>query len=171
MWCLGAPSAGLQTQSQKKEPAHDKYLRDSLKCIMNSELTWVQEYLTGWSVQSSWCPVSGKQIMVNTQQTCTADRNAGVGGCSTHRPADEEHRDGSDQRYVSDQRLQDHAQLPVQLRKRTLEWRRNSATGESRYLLSYLDSFHPCFAEVLFDFYIYFHIPCVSASRRAADCW
>lgn len=59
--------------------------------------------------------------MVNTQKTCTADRNTGVGSCSTHRPADEEHRDGPHQRYVSDQRLQDHAQLPVQLRK-TESW-------------------------------------------------
>lgn len=48
---------------------------------------------------------------------CTADRNTDVGSCSTHGPADEEHRDSSDQRYVADKRLQDHTQLPVQLPK------------------------------------------------------
>lgn len=55
--------------------------------------------------------------MVNAQETCTADRNTDVHSCSTHGPADEEHGDGSDQRYVPDQRLQDHTQLPVQLRQ------------------------------------------------------
>lgn len=36
---------------------------------------------------------------------------------NTHRPADEEHSDGSNQRYVSNQGLQDHAQHPVELQE------------------------------------------------------
>lgn len=41
---------------------------------------------------------------------------------NTHRPADEEHSDGSDQWYVSNQGLQDHAQLPVELQEVDARW-------------------------------------------------
>lgn len=60
--------------------------------------------------------------MVNARERRTAGGDTGVPSCSTHGPADEEHGDGSDQRDVSDQRLQDHAQLPVQLQE-TKRWK------------------------------------------------
>lgn len=37
--------------------------------------------------------------------------------CYTHRPADEEHCDCSNQWDVSDQRLEDHTQLPMELQR------------------------------------------------------
>lgn len=41
---------------------------------------------------------------------------------NTHRPADEEHGDGSNQWYVSNQGLQDHAQHPVELQEVNARW-------------------------------------------------
>lgn len=37
---------------------------------------------------------------------------------NTHRPANKEHGNGSDKWHISDQRLQDHTQLPVELQEK-----------------------------------------------------
>lgn len=91
---------------------------------------------------------------------------------STHRPADEEHGDGPDQGQAPDQGLQDHTQLPVQLRKTE----RELEGGLKHHALShflpsqpYLDSFHPGFAEVLFDFHVNLHISRVAAKKKKSD--
>lgn len=55
--------------------------------------------------------------------------------CSTHRPADEEHRDGSYQWHVSDQRFKDHAQLPIQLQRQHIIWKGRSQAAPPRLII------------------------------------
>lgn len=95
--------------------------------------------------------------------------------CYTHRPADEEHCDSSDQWYVSNQRLKYHTQLPMELQRENVMLEGSSQVllvntnteRMSSYLVLYLDSFHASFAKVLFDFYVDLNITSVAASRRA----
>lgn len=99
----------------------------------------------------------------------------GVFQCYTHRPADEEHCDSADQWYVSNQGLEYHTQLPMELQGENVQvgrilsgpFLRTNIKITSSYLVLYLDSFHTSFAKVLFDFYVDLNITNVAASRRA----
>lgn len=92
----------------------------------------------------------------------------------THRSPDEEHRDGSNKRNISDQRFQDHPELSMQLKSAEKIFVILFHAIQQKFCSSpvpdaHLNSFHSSFAEVLLHLHIDLHVASIATNRESSS--